>query len=52
MVTKIWVIIGPGNGLLPDESKPLPEPMFSLVSKWVIKFNGLSGDIVLISEVQ
>ena len=29
MVTKIWVNIGSGNGLLPDGTKPLPEPMLS-----------------------
>ena len=26
MATKIWVNIGSGNGLLPDGTKPLPEP--------------------------
>ena len=25
----IWVNIGPGNGLLPDGTKPLPEPMLT-----------------------
>ena len=25
--TEIWVNIGSGNGLLPDGTKPLPEPM-------------------------
>ena len=29
MVTKIWVNIGSGNGLLPDGTKPLPEPMLT-----------------------
>ena len=29
MVTKIWVKIGSGNGLLPDGTKPLPEPMLT-----------------------
>ena len=29
MVTQMWVNFGSGNGLLPDGSKPLPEPMFS-----------------------
>ena len=24
-----WVNIGPGNGLLPDGTKPLPEPMLT-----------------------
>ena len=27
MVTQIWVNIGLGNGLMPDGTKPLPEPM-------------------------
>ena len=26
MVTFIWANIGTGNGLLPDATKPLPEP--------------------------
>ena len=26
---EIWVIIGSGNGLLPDSTKPLPEPMLT-----------------------
>ena len=25
----MWVNIGPGNGLLPDDTKPLPEPMLT-----------------------
>ena len=29
MVTYIWVNIGSGNGLLPDGTKPLPEPMLT-----------------------
>ena len=29
MATEIWVNIGSGNGLLPDGTKPLPEPMFT-----------------------
>ena len=27
--TEIWVNIGPGNGLMPDSTKPLPEPMLT-----------------------
>ena len=27
LATLIWVNIGSGNGLLPDGTKPLPEPM-------------------------
>ena len=29
MVTEIWVNIGSGNGLLPDSTKPLPQPMLT-----------------------
>ena len=29
MATKIWVNIGSGNGLLPDGTKPLPEPVLT-----------------------
>ena len=29
MATEIWVNIGPGNGLLPDGTKPLPEPVLT-----------------------
>ena len=29
MATDIWVNIGSGNGLLPDGTKPLPEPMWT-----------------------
>ena len=28
-MTEIWVNIGSGNGLLPDSTKPLPEPMLT-----------------------
>ena len=31
MATEIWVNIGSGNGLLPDSTKPLPEPMLPCV---------------------
>ena len=29
MATEIWVNIGSGHGLLPDGTKPLPEPMLT-----------------------
>ena len=29
MATEIWVNIGSGNGLLPDGTKPSPEPMLT-----------------------
>ena len=33
MVTKIWINIGSGNGLVPDGTKQLPEPMLILISE-------------------
>ena len=47
VATEIWVNIGSGYGLVPDDTKPLPEPMLTIISEgsaWVIKFNGPSGD--------
>ena len=38
MATKIWVNIGSGNGLLPDGTKPLPEPNVDLSS---VKSSGI-----------
>ena len=29
MVSNIWANIGAGNGLLPEGTKPLPEPMLT-----------------------
>ena len=29
MPTKVWVNIDSGNGLLPDDTKPLPEQMLT-----------------------
>ena len=29
MAAEIWVNIGSGNGLLPDDTKPLPEPVLT-----------------------
>ena len=29
MATEVWVNIGSGNGLMPDGTKPLPEPMLN-----------------------
>ena len=29
MASEIWVNIGSGNDLLPDGTKPLPEPMLT-----------------------
>ena len=29
MAAEIWVNIDSGNGLLPDSTKPLPEPMLT-----------------------
>ena len=36
MATEIWVNIGSGNGLLPDGTKPLPEPMLTY-HQWGLK---------------
>ena len=36
MVTEIWVDIGSGNGLLPDGTKPLPEPMLTYHQKGLV----------------
>ena len=35
MATDIWVNIGSGNGLLPDGTKPLPEPMLTYQQSFV-----------------
>ena len=39
MAAWIWVNIGSGNGLLPDSTKPLPEPMISNFTKSAHKLN-------------
>ena len=33
MATEIWVNIGSGNGLLPHGTKPLPDPMLTIISE-------------------
>ena len=38
MATEIWVNIGSGNGLLPDGTKPLPEPMLTNDQWGVVAF--------------
>ena len=38
MATKIWVNIGSGNGLLPDGTKPLPEPMLTNPQRSQVSF--------------
>ena len=38
MVIKIGVNIGSGNGLLPDGTKPLPEPMVEQLSMGPVAF--------------
>ena len=40
MATEIWVNIGSGNGLLPDGTKPLPEPMLTYQLERVTFFWG------------
>ena len=33
MATQIWVNIGSGNGLVPDGTKPLSEPMLTTINE-------------------
>ena len=39
MAMKIWVNIGSANGLLPDSTKPLPEPMLTNHHRCYMAFN-------------
>ena len=39
MATEIWVNMGSGNGLLPDGTKPLPEPMWTDHQWSLVAFN-------------
>ena len=41
MATEIWVNIGSGNGLMPDGTKPLPEPMLTNDQWDVVTFTHL-----------
>ena len=48
MATEIWVNTGSGNGLLPDGTKPLPEPMLTDHQWSPVKFiwaGGISQEI-------
>ena len=52
MASEILVNIGSGNGLLPDGTKPLPEPMSifhqrSFVAFMFNEFKGTAQDITL-----
>ena len=38
MATQIWVNIGSGNVLLPDGTKPLPEPMLTYHQQGLVTF--------------
>ena len=38
MATEIWVNIGSDNGLLPDGTKPLPEPMLTYIKYAPVPF--------------
>ena len=42
MVTQDWVNIGLGNGLVPDGTKPLPEPKLTYHQSWGIHLSVLS----------
>ena len=57
MATEIWVNIGSGNGLLPDGTKPLPEPRLTNYQRGLVAFiwfiwgefhRECSGDLSLI----
>ena len=38
MATSVWVSIGSGNGLLPDETKLLPEPKLIYHQMYSVEF--------------
>ena len=44
MATEIRVNIGSGNGLVPDSTKPLPEPMFDFKYEDIYRWNLLIWD--------
>ena len=41
MATEIWVNVGLGKGLLPDGTKPLPEPMLTDHHSYYGNFNNI-----------
>ena len=45
MVTYIWVVIGSGIGLPPDDTKPLPNADFSLMSFFGIRMRTISQQV-------
>ena len=46
MATEIWVNIGSGNDLLPDGTKPLPEPMLSKSKSRDIHIRAISQEML------
>ena len=50
MVTKIWVSIGLGNGLLPESSEPLPEPMSTII-KGVLCYSPESNFNISVADI-
>ena len=55
MATQILVNIGSGNGLLPDSSKPLPEPMLTYhvivsMDQWCLYEGNFTGDTPAINH--
>ena len=48
LVTQIWINIGSSNGLLPDGSKPLPEPVLTNLAyhQWYRKTSNISRTLV------
>ena len=49
MVTKIWVNIGSGKSLLPDTTKPLPEPMLTY-HQWYSSEDNFTSNISAINH--
>ena len=45
MATEIWVNIGSGNGLVPDGTKPLPEPMLTFLQSSDIHIRAISQEM-------
>ena len=47
MVTKKWVNIASGNGLLPDGTKPIPEPMLTCHQRFGIHLHSISQEMLI-----
>ena len=54
MATEIWVNLDSGNGLLPDGTKPLPEPVMAYHQRWSVVFtesNFILNDFKVIEAI-